>query len=160
MLGSGPGDPAEHAYTEIVDVLRTHGADAQADVEELWRRIAFSILVTNVDDHLLNHGFMHVDHGQWRLAPAFDLNPFPERARELKTWISPDAGPDATIEALLSVARYFKIAKARAKEVLHAVERAVARWRKEGRALGMSDAELEPFAPAFEHPERDEARRA
>ncbi|HEY3820706.1 MAG TPA: type II toxin-antitoxin system HipA family toxin [Polyangiaceae bacterium] len=160
MLGAEPGDPTEHAYTEIVDVLRTHGAAAQADVEELWRRIAFSILITNVDDHLRNHGFLHVGHDQWRLAPAFDLNPFPERARELKTWISPDTGPEATIEALLSVARYFRIAKARVREVLHAVERAVARWRKEARALGMSNAELEPFAPAFEHRERNAARRA
>ncbi|HEY2515787.1 MAG TPA: type II toxin-antitoxin system HipA family toxin [Polyangiaceae bacterium] len=160
MLGAEAGDPTEHAYTEIVDVLRTHGAAAQADIEELWRRIAFSILVTNVDDHLLNHGFLHVGHDQWRLAPAFDLNPFPDRARELKTWISPETGPDATIEGLLSVARYFRVAKARAREVLHEVERAVARWRKEGRALGMSDAELEPFAPAFEHAEREAAKRA
>jgi hypothetical protein len=44
----------------------------------------------NVDDHVHNHGFLHQNHGHWRLAPAFDLNPFPERARELKTWISED----------------------------------------------------------------------
>ncbi len=82
-------DPAgEHAYTQIVDALRQHGAHAQADIEELWRRMAFSILINNVDDHLRNHGFLHVAHGQWRLAPAFDVNPSPDRARELKTWIS------------------------------------------------------------------------
>jgi serine/threonine-protein kinase HipA len=57
MLGAEPSDPGDHDYTEIVDALRVHGADAQKDVEELWRRIAFSILITNVDDHLLNHGF-------------------------------------------------------------------------------------------------------
>jgi serine/threonine-protein kinase HipA len=160
MLGAEPSDPGEHDYTEIVDALRVHGADAQTDIEELWRRIAFSILITNVDDHLLNHGFLHAGHGQWRLAPAFDLNPFPDRVRELKTWISSETGPDATIEALLSVAPYFKIPRARAKEVVRHVERAVARWRKEGRSLGMTDTELEPFAPAFEHPERNAARRA
>jgi serine/threonine-protein kinase HipA len=160
MLGAEPGDPGEHAYTEIVDALRVHGAATQADVEELWRRVAFSILITNVDDHLLNHGFLHAGHGQWRLAPAFDLNPFPDRVRELKTWISPDAGPDATIDALRSVAQYFKISRGRAKEVLAHVEHVVAGWRDEGRSLGMSDAELEPFASAFEHPERDAARRA
>jgi len=160
MLGAEPSDPGEHDYTEIVDALRVHGADAQKDIEELWRRIAFSILITNVDDHLLNHGFLHAGHGQWRLAPAFDLNPFPDRVRELKTWISSETGPDATIEALLSVAPYFKIPRARAKEVVRHVERAVARWRKEGRSLGMTDTELEPFAPAFEHPERNAARHA
>jgi serine/threonine-protein kinase HipA len=56
-LGAEPGDPGEHSYTEIVDALRVHGAAAQKDIEELWRRVAFSILITNVDDHLLNHGF-------------------------------------------------------------------------------------------------------
>jgi len=52
-------------------------ADAQADIEELWRRIAFSILITNVDDHLRNHGFLHVDREFWRLSPAFDINRHP-----------------------------------------------------------------------------------
>jgi serine/threonine-protein kinase HipA len=160
MLGAEPADPGEHAYTEIVDALRVHGAAAQADIEELWRRVAFSILITNVDDHLLNHGFLHAGHGQWRLAPAFDLNPFPDRTRELKTWVSLEAGPEATIDALRSVAPYCRISRPRAKKVLAHVERAVAGWRREGRSLGMSEAELEPFASAFEHAERTAARRA
>jgi serine/threonine-protein kinase HipA len=159
MLGAEPGDPGEHAYTEIVDALRMYGAAAQTDIEELWRRMAFSILITNVDDHLLNHGFLHAGYGQWRLAPAFDLNPVPDRVRELKTWISPETGPEATIDALLSVAPYFKISPARGKEVVAHVEHVVAGWRAEGRSLGMTDAELEPFASAFEHSERDAARR-
>jgi serine/threonine-protein kinase HipA len=159
MLGAEPTDPGEHAYTDIVDALRMHGAAVQADVEELWRRIAFSILITNVDDHLMNHGFLHVGHGQWKLAPAFDLNPFPDRVRELKTWISPTAGPEASIDALMSVAAYFKIRRARAKEIVGEVERAVGQWRQEGRRIGMSDPELEAFGPAFEHAERGRARR-
>ena len=160
MLGADAGDPGEHSYTEIVDALRVHGAAAQKDIEELWRRIAFSILITNIDDHLLNHGFLHAGFGQWRLAPAFDLNPFPDRVRELKTWISPDAGPEAKVDALLSVAPYFKISRARTKEILVHVEHVVAGWREEGRSLGMTDAELEAFDSAFEHSEREAARRA
>ncbi len=159
MLGAEPGDPGEHSYTELVDALRQHGNQPAADIEELWRRIAFSILITNVDDHLLNHGFLHVDHGQWRLAPAFDINPFPERVRELKTWVSEEVGPEATIEALMSVTPYFRIADARAKAVLGEVEAAVATWREEGRALGLAGADLESFADAFEHAEREAARR-
>lgn len=154
MLGVEPGDPTEHTYTELVDTLRVHGAAAKEDIEELWRRIAFSILITNVDDHLRNHGFLHVEQGKWRLSPAFDLNPFPERVRELKTWISEETGPEASIAALLSVIPYFRIAPARAKQILEEVERAVASWRKVGRALGMSKAELDQFEDAFEHSER------
>jgi serine/threonine-protein kinase HipA len=160
LLGVDSSDPNEHFYTEIVDAIRLHGADAQADIEELWRRIAFSILITNVDDHLRNHGFLHASHGQWRLAPAFDINPFPERARELKTWISEETGPEATIDALLSVRAYFRITPQRAKEILGEVENAVAKWRETGKRLGMTNRELESFADAFEHQERWAAKKA
>jgi serine/threonine-protein kinase HipA len=64
MLGAGRNDPTEHTYTEIVDAIRIHGQQAQADIEELCRRIAFSIAINNVDDHLQNHGFLHVAHDQ------------------------------------------------------------------------------------------------
>ena len=160
LLGADPDESREHFYTEIVDAIRVHGADARTDIEELWRRMAFSILITNVDDHLHNHGFLHTHHGQWSLAPAFDLNPFPERVRELKTWISEETGPEATIEALLSVIAYFRIPPARAKEILGAIERAIANWRDEGQALGMTHREIEQFADAFEHPQRQAARQA
>jgi serine/threonine-protein kinase HipA len=159
LIGAELHDGAEHAYTEIVDALRVHGEAPQADLEELWRRIAFFIAITNVDDHLMNHGFLYAGNGRWRLAPAFDVNPFPERVRELKTWISEDQGPDASIESLLAVAPYFQIKAARAKQILAEVERAVARWRQVGRTLGMTQTELEQFADAFEHEERATLRR-
>jgi serine/threonine-protein kinase HipA len=159
MLGVGATEPEEHSYTEIVDAIRVHGADAQANIEELWRRIAFSILITNVDDHLRNHGFLHEDREFWRLSPAFDINPSPERVRELKTWISEDAGPDMTIDALMSVIAYFRITNARAKEILSEVAHAVDNWRMTGQSIGMSDDELEPFVDAFEHGERDAAKK-
>jgi serine/threonine-protein kinase HipA len=158
MLGVDVADVDEHTYTEIADVLRMYGAAPQADIEELWRRIAFSILITNVDDHLHNHGFLHVDRGQWRLSPAFDVNPFPEQLRELKTWVSEDAGPQATIEALMSALPYFRIATTRAREILGDVEHAVSQWRSVGRSLGMDTRSLDQFADAFEHEERAAAR--
>ena len=63
LLGVERDAPQEHFYTEIVDALRLHGAAVQADIEELWRRITFPILITNVDDHLHNHGVLHADRG-------------------------------------------------------------------------------------------------
>jgi serine/threonine-protein kinase HipA len=142
-----------------VDALRQYGSQPAVDIEALWRRIAFSILITNVDDHLHNHGFLHVDRGQWRLAPAFDINPFPERVRELKTWISEETGPEATIDALMSVISYFRISPDRAKAILADVDGAVATWRAEGRALGMTAHDLDSFSEAFEHGERQAVRR-
>jgi serine/threonine-protein kinase HipA len=155
LLGADAIAQTEHTYTEIVDAIRQHGADARVDVEELWRRIAFSILINNVDDHLHNHGFLHVAKDQWRLAPAFDINPFPDRQRELKTWISEDAGPAASIDALMAVAAYFELDERAAMQILTEVERAVSTWRMHGRKLGMSPGELEQFADAFEHRERE-----
>ena len=154
-----PGDSGEYAYTEIADVIRQRSADSAADLAQLWRRVAFSILITNVDDHLHNHGFLHVEGDLWRLSPAFDLNPFPDRARELKTWISEEAGPEASIDALLSVARYFGLPPHHAATVLGDVERAVAGWRDVATGLGMTNEESESFADAFEHEERTIARR-
>jgi serine/threonine-protein kinase HipA len=153
-----PDDPVEHAYTDVVDTIRRFSAAAADDITELWRRIAFSILINNTDDHLANHGFLHVERELWRLSPAFDVNPFPDRARELKTWISADAGPAASIDALRSIAPYCGLRDDDARRILGDVERAVATWRTVGAELGMSAFELDQFADAFEHDERAVAR--
>ena len=150
MLGVDRGDTGQHTYTEIVDAIRVHGDEAQRDIEELWRRIAFSIRINNVDDHLHNHGFLYAGRGRWRLSPAFDINPFPDRVRELKTWISEETGPVATIEALRSAAPYFRINTKRTMTILAEVEASVSRWRQVGVDLGMKPEEIQPFAEAFE----------
>jgi serine/threonine-protein kinase HipA len=64
-----------------------------------------------------------------------------------------------TIDALKSVKAYFRITAMRAKEILSDVLHAVDEWRKTGQSIGMNDEELEPFEDAFEHAERDAARK-
>ena len=103
-----------------------------------------------MDDHLHNHGFLHAGHGLWELAPAFDINPFPDRHRELKTWISPNAGPEASLQALRSEAPYFRITPARSETMINEVTRTVAGWRQTGAQLGMTTRELDDFADAFD----------
>jgi serine/threonine-protein kinase HipA len=153
LLGIEDGADA-HAYTEVVDALIQFSADFRADTEELWRRVALNVLINNVDDHLQNTGFLHVEKGKWRLSPAFDVNPFPDKARALKTWISEGSGDDASIEALMEASDSFQIRADRARELLQDVDAAVAQWRAIGAEIGMSEQELEPFEPAFEHEER------
>jgi serine/threonine-protein kinase HipA len=159
LIGADPNDEQEHFYTEIADALRQHGAAAREDLEQLWRRLVFSILITNVDDHLRNHGFLHAGHGLWRLSPAFDINPFPDRSRELKTWPSEETGPEATIDAALAASRLFGLASPRAKEIIGEVESVVSKWRMEARGIGLKSSEIDQFADAFEHPERAAARK-
>ena len=80
---------------EFVDILRQYGAAANADMAALWRRIVFSILISNTDDHLRNHAFLYAGPAGWRLAPAYDVNPVPVdiKPRVLSTAIDLD---DAT----------------------------------------------------------------
>jgi len=148
-----------HTYTEIVDALKRYSPDYRADSEELWRRIALTILITNVDDHMRNHGFLHAEKNQWRLSPAFDINPFPDKRRVLKTWIAESIGDVASIQSLMEAAPYFGIEPRRACAILSTVEGAVARWRQIGKEIGMKASELNAFETAFEHPERISARR-
>jgi serine/threonine-protein kinase HipA len=148
-----------HTYTEIVDALKRYSPDYRADAEELWRRIALTILITNVDDHTRNHGFLHVEKNQWRLSPAFDINPFPDKRRVLKTWIAGSIGDAASIQSLMEAAPYFGIESRHACALLSTVEGAVARWRQIGKEIGMKVSELDAFETAFEHDERLSARR-
>ncbi len=147
----------EGSYTELADAIRGTGASPDADIEDLWRRIVFSVLISNVDDHLNNHGFLHQGNG-WRLSPAFDMNPAPGKERNLKTWITQDTGPAATIEAAMSAIKPFGISLARARQILAKVDAAVGQWKDQAAKLGMTTSDIRTFANAFEHPERQVAR--
>jgi serine/threonine-protein kinase HipA len=143
----------DRSYTEIADAIRAHSHAPTEDVRQLWRRMVFNLLITNVDDHLQNHGFLHVERGLWRLAPAFDINPFPDKERESKIWLSEQDGPITDIPMLLAHAPYFALDKAQALAVLGEVHAAVSGWRRIalGPDVGLISSELDDFAPAFEH---------
>jgi serine/threonine-protein kinase HipA len=72
-------DNDRRSYTDIAEAIETSSPSATEDLRELWRRVAFSILISNADDHLRNHGFLRLGPG-WTLSPAFDLNPAPDSA--------------------------------------------------------------------------------
>jgi serine/threonine-protein kinase HipA len=144
---------ADHSYAEIADVIRSKCVAPTQDVQQLWRRMLFNLLITNVDDHLQNHGFLYAGNGQWRLAPAFDVNPFPDKDRESKTWLSPDTGPVDSLQMLLDHAAYFSLSADAARQALGEVLDVVSDWRNEALsvAVGLRPDELDEFAPAFEH---------
>ena len=143
----------DRSYTEIADAIRTYGHAPVSDLHQLWRRLLFNLLITNVDDHLQNHGFLHVAHGLWRLAPAFDINPFPDKERESKTWLSEVDGPITDVAMLLARAAYFGLDEQQARAVLSEVHHAVANWRQVAQSpeIGLRPLELNDFAMAFEH---------
>jgi serine/threonine-protein kinase HipA len=153
MLQSARG--AEHSYTEVVDAMHRHGQHPVQDAQALWRRLAFNHLITNVDDHLHNQGFLYAGNGQWQLAPAFDLNPFPDKEQASKTWLSEDTGPITDVRELLAAAPRFHLTEPQARHVLHDVVTSLAAWRQVATSpqIGMSPRDLEDFAPAFDHPQ-------
>lgn len=149
----------DRSYTEIADAIRAHGHSPTPDVRQLWRRLVFNLLITNVDDHLQNHGFLHVERGLWRLAPAFDINPFPDKDRESKTWLSEEDGPITDVQMLVARAAYFALETDQALAILAEVHAAVSNWRQLALSpeVGLRSVELDDFAPAFEHEQMEAA---
>lgn len=120
--------------------------------------MAFSVRISNTDDHLRNHGFLHEGAETWSLSPAFDLNPNPAPGpKYLSTAIDFD-DTRASVETLLSVSEYFRLNAGQALDVLAEVRRAVASWRRVAQAHGLTPRDLTDMEPAFEHPESAKAR--
>jgi serine/threonine-protein kinase HipA len=150
MLGTKDGEV--HSYLEIVDALKQHGAAPNADMAELWRRIVFSIMVSNVDDHLRNHGFVYKRQKGWRLSPAYDINPTPVevKPRVLTTMIDLYDGT-ASLDLAMSVANDFRLSLIQAKTIVHEIATSVSQWRNVAQAHNLGKREVDRVASAFEH---------
>jgi len=156
MLGAKDNEP--HSYLEIVDALRQHGAKPQSDMAELWRRIIFSILISNTDDHLRNHGFVYEREKGWKLSPCYDINPTPVeiKPRILTTMIDLYDG-SASLELAISVAKDFRLSKDQAKAIIKEVSQSVSQWQKVAQGFGLAKQEINRMSSAFVH---DEAKNA
>jgi serine/threonine-protein kinase HipA len=145
-------DNEARSYLEFADVLRQYGAAPKEDMHAVWRRIVFSILISNTDDHLRNHGFLWAGPSGWRLSPAYDLNPVPTdiKPRVLTTTIDLDDGT-ASLKLALQVASYFELGDGEAHKIAGEAGQAVATWRKQAARLGLTPAEIDRMASAFEH---------
>ena len=158
MLGAKDGEA--HSYLEIVDALKQHGAAPDADMAELWRRIVFSILVSNVDDHLRNHGFVYEREKGWRLSPAYDINPTPVevKPRVLTTMIDLYDGT-ASLNLAMSVAGDFRLSPEQAKSLVREVAAGVSQWRDVAQQFHLSKREVDRIASAFEHDDLKKAQQ-
>ncbi len=158
LIGLPPGNAG--AYTLLADGIRQFGHDIAGDLRELWGRLIFSLLASNYDDHLRNHGFLMRAPGRWALSPAYDLNPVPEieRAQTLKTAITEDQR-EPTIAGALDAASRFGMKPSEAKAELRRIHRTVSNWRSKAKRLRLDTKTLAPYATAFEHALMDEAGR-
>ena len=156
MLEATDGDVG--SYLDIAAVVEQISPHATDDLHELWRRIAFSILISNTDDHLRNHGFLHVGGNAWTLSPAFDLNPNPAPGpKHLSTSVDGHQRA-ASVQNLMSVAPFFRLEEEDAADVLRDVLVATSRWRDAAVAHQIPQSEVDVMAWAFEHAEADVAQ--
>lgn len=147
-------------YTDIADVIRRISNNPIDDLHELWRRIIFTILVSNTDDHLKNHGFIYVGGDRWRLSPAFDINPSPSRHRKLETGIVGGGSFDASLGIALDACEFFEFNARDAKREACSMARLIAsNWRRALKEQGVTSNDVRGYVDAFEHDEAFKARQ-
>lgn len=143
-------------YDQIAEVIRRVSKDPRADLEELFGRVAFTILVANCDDHIKNHGFLYMGENRWSLSPAFDINPQPERHRALETPVSELSGHEASIEALIEASPFFDLSEDEGLGVADRIGTVIREnWMARLSEQGVTGAEARLYEPAFANPEMD-----
>jgi serine/threonine-protein kinase HipA len=157
-LGKDAG--ALGSYTEIVDFMRTAVADPEENFRELYRRMIFTILVSNKDDHLKNHGFLYVGEGRWRLSHMFDVNPAPDRNPHLETAIVEGGPHDRSIALALEAAAFFELREDEARTMIREMAVRISdEWRPTLQTTGVTGADARGYEPAFVHEEIKAARK-
>jgi serine/threonine-protein kinase HipA len=135
------------SYLELVDFISSNGANVLENLHELWRRIVFSICVSNTDDHLRNHGFLLSNEG-WNLSPAYDINPI-ENGTGLKLNISEDDNA-LDLDLAMEVSEYFRLDREEALEIINNVKAVVSKWRVVAAKYGISKTSQDLKANAFQ----------
>jgi serine/threonine-protein kinase HipA len=148
MLGYTHGANAHSgaSYLELADFISNNGARVNEDLEELWKRIVFSISVSNTDDHLRNHGFILTEKG-WILSPAYDINP-----NEMGTGLSLNISEnDNSLEydLALEVAEYFRLEKDKAEKIISDIKSKVSEWKAVADKYMISKTEQAMMENAF-----------
>lgn len=136
------------SYLELAQFIRRQG-DAEhvdADLAQLFRRVAFNVAVGNRDDHLRNHGLVLGRTG-WRLAPAFDVNPNIDKAEHVLNIDDLDNRPD--LETVLGTAAFYGLDDERARLIVNEVVAAVDDWQGTARRTHIAGADIDLTAGAF-----------
>ncbi|PSJ41219.1 toxin HipA [Zobellella endophytica] len=134
------------SYLELAEFLTNRGSHTRDDLAQLWRRIVFNIALSNVDDHLRNHGFLFDGEG-WRLSPAYDINPT-AMANGLHLNID-EKDNSLSYELAFEVIEFFQLTQKKAEDIFVNVLASVDQWRELANRIGISRAEQEAMKSAF-----------
>lgn len=150
LLGKNDGANAADgsSYLELASLIRKYGASPKKDLQELWRRIAFNMAVSNTDDHLRNHGFLLTKEG-WILSPLYDVNPNAEG--DMLSLNVDEYNNLIDFDLVLSVADLFGMTGTQAEQCLKGIKQTVeSNWRVLAKKYGLSRGDMERMAPAFD----------
>lgn len=137
------------SYLELAEFLARRGDPdhIRTDLEQLFRRVAFNVVVGNRDDHLRNHGFILGKCG-WRLSPAFDVNPSIDKSTHVLN--IDDVDNRTSLETVLGTAVFYRLTPKRAKEIIDNIVTVVGDWKSVARRAKIAAADIELSASAFE----------
>ncbi len=143
LLGLSDGDGAQSGkgYLDIVDFIIGHCTNAQANLEELYRRVAFNICIGNTDDHFRNHGFLLTRQG-WTLSPAYDLNP---TLGDHHALLINDNSNESNLVLLLDSHKDYFITQEKAQKIIGEVQLAVNQWSTLAKRAGLRNNEIAMF---------------
>ena len=129
------------SYLDLAQLISDDGASGHVDedLEQLFRRVVFNVLVGNRDDHLRNHGFLREPDG-WRLAPAYDMNPNPYVAEHSLTLDGATAAP--SLDVVADTAEIYRLDRMVARRIMNEVLATVASWQKVAKSVGLSRLEI------------------
>jgi serine/threonine-protein kinase HipA len=141
------------SYMLLVEELRRISAEPRKDARELFRRICFNALISNIDDHPRNHALI-ATADDWRLSPAYDLTPAPVVSQDHRDLAMDcgDLGRFANARNILSQHARFLLNKAEADEIVKGMRAGVSKWYDTVRACGVSPADAETIRGAFVYP--------
>lgn len=135
-------DGDEASYLDILEALQSYGAPEtlEADREALFRRMLFNVAAGNRDDHLRNHGFLVTPTGV-RLAPAFDVNPAPNKPMHAITIDGQRA--DSDVSAAMCTAPYYGLDDAHVEQIFEDIRGALSQWHVFAKSEGASRLDME-----------------
>ena len=137
------------SYVDLAQLISDQGAQnhINTDLEQLYRRVVFNVLVGNRDDHLRNHGYLREKTG-WRLAPAFDMNPNLYKHEHALTLDGNVAAP--SMKAVRDTAEdYYRLTRAQANFIEKQVTDVVKEWQNRADKLGIPRFEVQQMAKVF-----------
>jgi len=140
LTGKHDGEPA--SYLDIAEAITRFGSrqSIDAELQEMFRRLVFNVMVGNRDDHLRNHGFLGTLDG-WRLSPVFDVNPAPGMVEHVMNVDGDTSSPD--LDLVRSTARYYRLPQPAADGVIDHVRQGIGDWRRQARESGISRDDIE-----------------